>query len=183
MDETGQSTMRSARTMQPPACSPETVVFYELQPGEDGSAFKTLNEEWISKYFALEEEDRKLLSDPEGTILKKGGHIFFAKCVSPAEAIVGCVALIPMGSGVYELAKMSISPTMRGHGIGRRLLQHVVQEAKKFGIRSLFLGSSKKLANAVHLYESEGFQHIPPERIPGPYPYSRADVFMELQLF
>jgi ribosomal protein S18 acetylase RimI-like enzyme len=160
-------------------CSPHAITFYELRPGEDATAFKTLNEEWISKYFALEEEDRKLLSDPEGMILKKGGHVFFAKC---AHIIVGCVALVPMGDGVYELAKMSVSPEMRGRGIGRQLLRHAVQESKKSGIRSFFLGSSKKLANAVHLYESEGFQHIPRERIPVPYPYTRADIFMELPL-
>ena len=35
------------------------------------------------------------------------------------------------------------------------------------------------LANAVHLYESVGFKHLPPERV-GPSPYARADVHMEM---
>ncbi|HEX8811103.1 MAG TPA: GNAT family N-acetyltransferase, partial [Terracidiphilus sp.] len=150
-----------------------------LQSGDDTTAFKSLNEEWISKYFVLEEEDRKLLSDPEGVILHKGGHIFFAK---RGETVVGCVALIPMGSGVYELGKMAVSPEMRGRGIGRLLLQHCIQESKRLGIRSLFLGSNKGLEDAVHLYESEGFKHVAREKMPAFYPYSRADVFMELPL-
>jgi hypothetical protein len=45
----------------------------------------------------------------------------------------------------------------------------------------LFLGSNAKLENAVHLYESIGFRHVPPERIP-PMPYTRANVFMEMAL-
>ena len=94
---------------------------------------------------------------------------------------VGCVALIPMSGGVYELSKMAVSPTMRGRGIGRQLLLHVIAEAKTMGAQSLFLGSSKKLANAVHLYEAVGFQHVPPERL-SPMPYVRADVFMEMAL-
>ncbi len=35
---------------------------------------------------------------------------------------VGCVALIPMRDGVYEISKMAVSPNLRGRGIGRRLL-------------------------------------------------------------
>ena len=46
------------------------------------------------------------------------------------------------------------------------------------GATLLTLATSRKLANAIHLYESIGFQHIPPE----PSPYSRADVFMEMSL-
>jgi ribosomal protein S18 acetylase RimI-like enzyme len=66
-------------------------------------------------------------------------------------------------------------------GIGRRLLQHAVTEAKRMGAKSLFLGSNSKLENAVHLYESIGFRHVPAESLPE-MPYVRANVFMELPL-
>ena len=49
-----------------------------LQTGEDATAFRTLNEEWITRYFTLEKMDRETLGDPEGKILRKGGHIFMA---------------------------------------------------------------------------------------------------------
>ena len=38
-----------------------------------------------------------------------------------------------------------------------------------------------RLENAVHLYESIGFRHVPPESLPA-MPYTRANVFMELPL-
>jgi putative acetyltransferase len=154
------------------------IEIRSLGKGEDASAFRSLNEEWITHYFTLEKSDRAVLGDPDKMILQKGGHIFMAYFSRQA---VGCVALIPMGDGVYELSKMAVSPRLRGLGIGRRLLEHTVKQARLMGAKSLFLGSNAKLENAVHLYESIGFRHVPPERIP-PMPYTRANVFMEMAL-
>jgi GNAT superfamily N-acetyltransferase len=167
--------------------TPITIEIHPLATSDDAIAFRTLNEEWITRHFTLEAKDIETLGDPENAILRKGGHIFLARAVpeSPvgegAAETVGCVALIPMGNHVYELSKMAVSPRLRGLGIGRTLLEHAIAEARRIGAHSLFLGSSTKLANAVHLYETVGFQHVPPERLP-PMPYARADVFMELSL-
>jgi len=154
------------------------VEIRSLRAGEDMTAFRTLNEEWITRYFALEAKDRETLGDPEKSILNKGGHILVAYL---GLAEVGCVALIPMGNGVYELSKMAVAPQFRGLGIGRKLLQQAIALGREMGARSLFLGSSKKLQDAVHLYESVGFRHVPAEELP-PMPYVRADVFMEMAL-
>lgn len=149
-----------------------------LEIGEDGTAFRVLNEEWISRYFVLEAKDRETLGDPEGTILRKGGRVYQAWADGD---VVGCVALIPMGDGVYELSKMAVSPALRGKGIGRRLLLHAIQEARALGAASLFLGSNSRLKDAVHLYEAVGFEHVPPGSLPDMH-YARADVFMSMKL-
>jgi putative acetyltransferase len=152
-----------------------------LLAGEDTTAFRTLNEEWIMRHFALEEKDRETLGDPEGVILKQGGHIFMVwTSIDDEDEAVGCVALIAMGDGVYELSKMAVSPKMRGMGVGRKMLEHAVAQAKEIGAKRLFLGSNSKLADAVHLYESVGFEHLPEERRPR-MPYRRANVFMEME--
>ncbi len=36
---------------------PAGIRFRALGLGEDGTAFRTLNEEWISRYFVLEKKD------------------------------------------------------------------------------------------------------------------------------
>jgi putative acetyltransferase len=164
-------------SVQPAANLPE-IEIRPLHSGEDATAFRTLNEEWITRYFSLEKADRETLNDPENKILKKGGYIFMAYL---GDRAVGCVALIPIGGGVYELSKMAVSPEFRGLGIGRRLLLHTVAQARQIGAKSLFLGSNARLENAVHLYESIGFRHVPPESLPA-MPYTRANVFMELPL-
>jgi N-acetylglutamate synthase-like GNAT family acetyltransferase len=152
------------------------ITFRPLQPGEDSSAFRLLNQEWIEKYFTLEAKDRETLNHPEKNILAKGGRIFFAHSQGVA---VGCVALIPTGDRTYELAKMAVSPRLRGQGIGRRLLQYAIAQASELGAQTLFLASSTKLENAVHLYESVGFRHIPPASRPASE-YARSDVFMDM---
>jgi GNAT superfamily N-acetyltransferase len=58
------------------------------------------------------------------------------------------------------------------------MLQYVIDQARALGAIRLYLETSTKLANAIHLYESMGFCHLPPERRV-PSPYARANVFME----
>jgi putative acetyltransferase len=156
----------------------QAIQIRSFEAPRDAAAFKALNEEWITRYFTLEPADRENLNDPEGRILRKGGRIFM---VDWGGEVVGCVALIPMHDGVYELSKMAVAPVMRGLGIGRKLLEHAIAEARKMGARSLFLGSNARLENAVHLYESVGFRHVPAAELPEMH-YARADVFMEMLL-
>jgi putative acetyltransferase len=153
------------------------ITFRLFQPG-DAEAFRELNEEWIARYFRVEEQDRVQLGDPEDNILRPGGEIVMA--VAGAERI-GCCALVFVKQGVFEVAKMAVSERYRSHGIGRKLLEYTIAQAKVLGAHTLELASNTKLANAVHLYESLGFRHLPPERVE-PSPYARANVFMELHL-
>jgi N-acetylglutamate synthase-like GNAT family acetyltransferase len=166
----------AASTVSP--TSTPTIEIRALLPGDDATAFRTLNEEWIARYFSLEARDIETLGDPETTILRKGGSIFMVYADSLP---VGCAALIPLGQGVYELSKMAVSPQLRGRGIGRRLLLHAIAQARLLGATSLFLGSNTRLADAIHLYESVGFRHVPPASLP-PNPYTRANVFMQMSL-
>ena len=153
------------------------IEFRLFQP-RDAEAFRELNEAWIARYFRLEEQDRIQLGDPERNILRPGGQIVMAIA---GEERVGCCALIFVKPGVFEVAKMAVSERFRGHGIGRRLLEYTIGRAKLLGAHTLELASNSKLANAVHLYESVGFRHLPPEQVE-PSPYARANVFMELRL-
>jgi putative acetyltransferase len=153
------------------------IAFRLFQHG-DADAFRELNEAWIARYFLLEEQDRIQLGDPEGYILRSGGQIVMALA---GEERIGCCALIFVKRGVFEVAKMAVSEHYRGHGIGRKLLEYTIAQATALGAHTLELASNTKLANAVHLYESVGFRHLPPERVE-PSPYARANVFMELHL-
>jgi putative acetyltransferase len=94
---------------------------------------------------------------------------------------VGCCALMAMGEGEFEVAKMAVTEAAQGLGIGRRLLEGVIAEARAAGARRLYLETNSKLTPAVRLYESVGFQHVPGERVV-PSPYVRANVYMEMAL-
>jgi putative acetyltransferase len=161
-------------TMQAP--DPDLTI-REFIPGDE-IAFRQLNEEWISRYFVLESKDEEVLANPRRAILERGGRIFFA--VRQGQT-VGCCALLAMGSGEFEVAKMAVAESSRRAGVGRSLLERVIAEARASGAIRLYLETNRKLAPAVRLYESLGFQHLPPARVVHSA-YARADVYMELHL-
>ena len=100
------------------------ITFRPFQSG-DAEAFRELNEAWIARYFRLEEQDH--IRDPEQSILRHGGQILMAVA---GEERIGCCALIFERPGVFEVAKMAVSESYRGHGIGRKLLEYTIAQAK-----------------------------------------------------
>ena len=133
---------------------------------------KTLNLEWLHKYFKVEPKDEKVLSDPQGEIIDKGGMIFYAQYNNQ---ILGTVSLLKIDNTTFELTKMAVSDGNQGLGIGKKLMEHCLTQAKEKGIQQLILYSNRKLKPAIHLYESFGFTEIPVEE----GIYERADIKME----
>lgn len=137
-------------------------------------AFAKLNYEWIETYFAVEEMDRIQLRDPETTILREGGQIFF---VLKDEEVVGTCALIPHGDHCYELAKMAVIPSAKGQGYGDLLMRSAIEWATAKNAHSIMLLSNTVLSPAINLYKKHGFAT---ERL-GPHPdYQRCDIEMRL---
>lgn len=159
---------------QQTACA-SAVTIREFQSGDE-AVFRKLNEEWIARYFRIEPKEAKVLADPKGFILDDGGRIFFAAAEGRC---IGCCALRRLGDAEYEVAKMAVTPAFQGAGIGRRLLEAVIDAAQAMGARRLYLETNHTLTPAIRLYESMGFKHLPPERVV-PSEYERADVYMEL---
>jgi GNAT superfamily N-acetyltransferase len=139
-------------------------------------AFRDLNLEWITTHFEIEEEDRRVLGDPERYVLAPGGAILFA--LGDDGEPVGTGALLHVRAGVYELAKMAVAPRARGRGVGRALGEALVQLARDRGAARIELLSHRSLAPALALYRSLGFREVPMVATA----YRRADVRMELVL-
>lgn len=133
---------------------------------------KTLNKEWLQKYFRVEEKDEIVLSNPKEEIIDKGGLIFYAKY---NDEILGTVSLLKIDTVTFELSKMAVSDKAQGLGIGNKLLAHCMTVAKENKIQKLFLYSNRKLLPAIHLYEKFGFVEVPLENVS----YERADIKME----
>ncbi|MCY1498587.1 Acetyltransferase (GNAT) family protein [compost metagenome] len=139
------------------------------------SAFKSLNVEWISTYFEMEEADYKALDNPKEYILDKGGKILIALYDNEP---VGVCALIKMNDTDFEMAKMAVSPKAQGKNIGFLLGEAIVKTAKELGASKLYLESNTILKPAINLYYKLGFQ-----KVAGlPTPYKRCNIQMELKL-
>ena len=141
----------------------------------DQPAFRRLNEEWITKYFRMEESDYKALDHPQEYILDKGGHIYMAVYKGDT---VGTCALIPMPDGGFELAKMAVSPRAQGLGIGFLIGRACIEKARALGAHRVYLESNTTLKAAINLYQKLGFR----KAAGPPSPYERANIQMELIL-
>lgn len=153
------------------------VTIREFRPGDEVS-FRSLNEEWIARYFRIEPKEAEILADPKKMILDPGGRILFATL---RDQCLGCCALRRISDTEFEVAKMAVTPACQGAGIGRKLLMAVIKTARILGAKRLYLETNHTLTPAIRMYESVGFTHIPPERRT-PSPYQRADVYMEFYL-
>lgn len=162
----------------PDATTTDALVITDIATPADSEAFRTLNEAWISQFFTLEDEDRKLLDDPVGQIVEPGGAVFVARL---GDTVIGCVGIVLVAPGVFELVKMAVSPVHQGHGTGRQLIAAALDRARVLGAHRVVLESNAQLASAVHLYEAFGFRHLGHEEV-APSPYVRADVHMALDL-
>lgn len=143
---------------------------------ELAAAFQKLNLDWIERLFAVEAADRKVLADPERSIIASGGQIFFAL---DGDAAVGTVAMIRIEAGRYELAKMAVASSHQKRGIGERLGAAGIDWARSAGAEMIFLQTNSRLGNSIRLYERLGFRHAV---APDPPDYARADVYMELPI-
>jgi len=154
----------------------KSVRIVDYKP-EYAEAFRRLNEEWISKYFKMEEADYKALDHPDDYILKKQGHILVALY---KDEPVGVCALLKMNDPEYdyELAKMAVSPKVQGKNIGWLLGQAAIQKARALDARKLYLESNTILKPAIGLYHKLGFQKVAGR----PTPYERCNIQMALDI-
>lgn len=138
--------------------------------------FGRLNYEWIEESYGIEEHDREILDHPFESVIEPGGQIFFA--IRDEDAI-GTVAMIPLGEGTFELAKMSVAPAARGLGVGEKLMYACVDFARSRGASSIILESNTKQEAAISLYRKVGFVEIPLD--PNSH-FVRANIRMELAI-
>ena len=92
--------------------------------------------------------------------------------------VLGCVALRPWGDRDGEMKRLYVRPQAHGQGLGRRLAEAVIAEAKAIGYRRLLLDTLPSMSSAQRLYETLGFVDIPPYR-ENPVPGTR---FLALEL-
>lgn len=151
------------------------VVVRAFQPGDE-AAFRDINLEWIERFFAVEAKDRDVLGNPHTYILDPGGAILMAM---DGDASVGVVALMVMGEGSVELAKMGVRPQAQGKGAGRMLVAGAIETAREMGMKRVYIETNSVLGPALKLYRDAGFQPLENAQ---PSPYAPADVQLELWL-
>lgn len=98
-------------------------------------------------------------------------------------APAGCVLLFGPTAELAEFRRLWVTPSARGAGLGRRLVERVIDAAREGGYDTLALTTPPWGEAGHRLYESLGFERTPP------YPETRLDeahhdeaIFMRLEL-
>jgi DNA-binding MarR family transcriptional regulator/GNAT superfamily N-acetyltransferase len=73
---------------------------------------------------------------------------------------VGCGALKLHGTEPAEIKRLWVAPSVRGLGVGRRLLDELEEAARVRGVTTVRLDTNRALHEAIALYRSAGFVEV-----------------------
>jgi putative acetyltransferase len=76
--------------------------------------------------------------------------------------VVGCAALRKVDGSICEMKRVYIRPAARGEGLGRRLIESILAEAREAGYSRICLDVLPEFVAAQGIYESLGFRPAPP---------------------
>ena len=91
--------------------------------------------------------------------------------------IVGTISLKDIGDATGALRKMFVAAPYRGaaFGVGRRLLQTLLDHAHDQGLRTILLGTTDRYLAAHRFYEKNGFRRIDADQLPASFPRMAVD--------
>ena len=112
------------------------------------------------------------LVDPAAYYRAPGGS-FFVLTTGESE-VVGCGGLYPLTTEEAEIRKMYLLPAVRGLGLGKRLLERLIETARAAGFRRVSLETASVLREAIALYQRRGF--VPADHEPNVQRCDRAFV-------
>jgi putative acetyltransferase len=98
------------------------------------------------------------LDDLESNYFARGGY--FEVLEDASHRIVGCAGLYPLSEQRAELGKMYLLPQARGRGLGRQLLENMLDAARRGGFREVWIETNSNLSDAIRLYQGYGFEPV-----------------------
>ncbi len=96
--------------------------------------------------------DRILLSKATVTLFEDVQEFFVAE---QDGQVVGCGALHVLWEDLAEVRTLAVAPPVRGHGIGHRLLERLLDQARHLGVARVFT-----LTFEVDFFTRHGFHEI-----------------------
>lgn len=159
------------------------LEIFAAKTDEDIEIVKGLLEEYLASMLELDgpvhtrevEAHKHQINNPGDYFGPPDGCLLVAKYKKePA----GCVALRKLNNDICEMKRLYVKPEFRGLKIGKKLAEHVIEQARRIGYERIRIHTITALERANSLYKSLGFNEIDPyEDTP------REDaVFMELKL-
>lgn len=103
------------------------------------------------------------LSNIEKNYFLPGGY--FGVLVNYKGEIVGTVSVVLVTDGEFELQKMFLKKELRGKGLGKLMMNFILEYVKSNKCKKIKLDTINVLHEAINLYKSYGFQPVKPKVI------------------
>jgi len=68
--------------------------------------------------------------------------------------------IISVAAGESHILNICVQPTLRRQGLGRRMLDYLMDEARRCGAETMLLEVRVSNAAAIHMYQQAGFNEI-----------------------
>jgi GNAT superfamily N-acetyltransferase len=130
-------------------------------PGDIAAASTLFREyaDWLGIDLCFQDFENELKTLP-GKYAPPEGELILA--LSPAGDALACVGVRPLdGTAVCEMKRLYVRPSARGTGIGRALVEAIIQSAEEFGYAEMKLDTLPGMDSAMALYQQFGFRQIP----------------------
>ena len=147
----------------------EDIIFHQVESAEHRQQAGALIREYLQWLNERVQHDYGIVFDVEAMVASDlsdthkfhppDGRFYLAQSGGDI-AGVGC--LKKLEEGVGEIQRMYVLPCMRGKGVGRAIVNRLIEDARSLGYHRLKLESLEFLAAAHALYRSVGFHEIDP---------------------
>ena len=100
------------------------------------------------------------LSDTALTFWTTDPNLLFVATLSRTGQVVGCIGYQEMSQKEVEMSRLSVDPVFRGLGIGKRLVQELLDAAKENGYETVLAITTSPQLGAIKLYEKMNFKYL-----------------------
>ena len=139
------------------------MLIFQANTHEDIEQARTLFNEYASGLgisLCFQNFDRELENLP-GDYAPPDGRLLLA--TDDDNQIAGCIAMRKLTPGICEMKRLFVRPAYRGTGLGRVLVDSIIDEARKLGYTHMRLDTLPgRMDKAIALYSSIGFVDIDP---------------------
>lgn len=133
----------------------------EIVPAEDMDLVRTLFREyaeWLGVDLCFQGFEEELAGLP-GKYAPPTGRLFLAyESDTDNRLAMGCGAFRGLDEKTCEMKRLFIRDEFRGGGLGRKIAEYLVAEARGAGYKFMVLDTLRTMTPAVNLYTSMGFE-------------------------
>jgi ribosomal protein S18 acetylase RimI-like enzyme len=137
------------------------ILYKKLETEEEIIKAKDLIIEyikWLNQDLAFQNIDDELINFPQ-KYKEPDGTFIIAK---DNDNVVGCVGLRKLDKNICEMKRLFVNDKYKGNGIGEKLVEIIIEEAKHKNYKRMRLDTLKKMESALKIYYKNNFYEIEP---------------------